>query len=647
MEELFESVWKTPAFHEAADRLRRNWLCRELGMPFEPQTPAELQKVVQASAILACSRNQIIVDEAHSVADGGRGVLLQWVVDDLLRRRSGAQLMFASPGVQNLDVFGQMFGLGDVDALPSAEPTVAQNLLKVTVEDPEVGDVLVQAFDEGRMIEIGTVPLRRRCVTRVERIVALTTSFGHGASNIIYANGAGDAETLADAIAERLERAPTSAQIALARLVAENVHRDYLLVKCVRKGVAFHYSNMPTPVRQAIEDAVRSGDIDYLVCTTTLLQGVNLPAKNLFICKPYKGDNIPLESVDFWNLVGRAGRLLKEFQGNIFLIDYDNWRKKPLDSPRSAAITPAVDAGILQKSDALIGVIERAAGSRADNEGLESVFGRLLDDRLHDQLPLTLARVPGFDPEGATAIRLVEAIANAAGDITLPSSVLRNSPNISPHKQQDLYEELLKRGSLSKDAALGLIPLHPRNSEAYASYCNILELCHRTILNRPSTSRLHLFLGLICLYWMRGRPLPMIVHNQLRRKRPEDDDRDVIRATLKLVENEVRYQCLRLFSCYSAILVEVLRNLGREDALARLPSISLFLELGASDRTTLSLMAMNLSRVVAVRLTAKADSRDLDLEQARAWLQTAPIETFGFSPLLEREIRLVRGERLD
>jgi hypothetical protein len=139
----------------------------------------------------------------------------------------------------------------------------------------------------------------------------------------------------------------------------------------------------------------------------------------------------------------------------------------------------------------------------------------------------------------------------------------------------------------------------------------------------------------------------MIVQNQLRRKRAEDDERDVVRATLKLVENRVRYQCLRLFSCYSSVLVEVLRNLGHEEALSRLPSISLYLELGASDRTTLSLMAMNLSRVVAVRLTPKADNRDMDVDQARAWLQTAPIETFGFSPLLEREIRLARGEVFD
>ncbi len=81
----------------------------------------------------------VIVDEAHSIADQGRGILLQWVVDDLLRRRADAQLLFASPGIRNLDVFGRTFGLDSVETLPSTEPTVAQNFLIVRVTSSRQG----------------------------------------------------------------------------------------------------------------------------------------------------------------------------------------------------------------------------------------------------------------------------------------------------------------------------------------------------------------------------------------------------------------------------------------------------------------------------------------------------------------------------
>src|SRR3546814_3580465 len=68
------------------------------------------------------SADVVIVDEAHSISDGARGVLLQWVVDEFLRRQPDVQLLFASPGISNLDVFGRIFGLGDVERLPSREP---------------------------------------------------------------------------------------------------------------------------------------------------------------------------------------------------------------------------------------------------------------------------------------------------------------------------------------------------------------------------------------------------------------------------------------------------------------------------------------------------------------------------------------------
>jgi replicative superfamily II helicase len=39
----------------------------------------------------------VVVDEAQSISDGARGVLLQWVLDDLLARNIKAQILFASP----------------------------------------------------------------------------------------------------------------------------------------------------------------------------------------------------------------------------------------------------------------------------------------------------------------------------------------------------------------------------------------------------------------------------------------------------------------------------------------------------------------------------------------------------------------------
>ncbi|QCG96406.1 DEAD/DEAH box helicase [Azospirillum sp. TSA2s] len=185
----------------------------------------------------------IIADEAHSISEGARGVLLQWTVEDLLKRLPKAQIIFASPIIRNLDVFGRIFDVSDIITLPSGDATVAQNFIVAAFTDSEIGD-LTLCYAESPFVQtpVGSVVLGYRSVTRVEKLVNLAIHFGRGASNIVYANGAGDAETIALAISSRLNRQPTPRRQALAKLVADTVHWSYALVSCVKQGVAFHYS---------------------------------------------------------------------------------------------------------------------------------------------------------------------------------------------------------------------------------------------------------------------------------------------------------------------------------------------------------------------------------------------------------------------
>lgn len=56
-----------------------------------------------------------------------------------------------------------------------------------------------------------------------------------------------------------------------------------------------------------------------MFCTSTLLEGVNMPAKNVFILNNKNGSN-PFQPIDFWDLAGRAGRLRYELSGNIICL---------------------------------------------------------------------------------------------------------------------------------------------------------------------------------------------------------------------------------------------------------------------------------------------------------------------------------------
>jgi len=589
------------------------------------------------------SADLIVVDEAHSIGETARGVLLQWVIDDLLERSSGAQILFASPNVKNLDIFGRLFGLANVTLFSSSEPTVAQNFLIANVESATTGKVRVSTVGSGtkEISHIADFTLNNTIANRVERLVHISAALGRGHSNIVYANGAAEAETIALQLAEFFaDREQTPGRLALSKLAEETVHEKYALVACAKVGIAFHYSNIPTHLRRAIEAAMSAGHVDFLVCTSTLLQGVNLPAKNIFMFAPTKGKTRPLDSTDFWNLAGRAGRLRREFQGNIFLIDYDSWKKKPLDGPRDAVIVPAIEANVREQNDELVNVIRDVnSGRQIDKANLESTFVRLYSDFHQGRLTATLDRI-GVASNTLMATAISESLVVASASISLPTSVIRNTPNISAHKQQRLFHELSTIIARGRVAARDLIPKHPRESGAFESYAAILERCHRIIFCYDTSKNLHRFHALLAIWWTQGLPFPVIVQRQVERNR-DTIIRTTIRKTLDLIETDIRFQAVRLFGCYISLLVYALEKAGFDDFVTTIPSVPLYLEIGASDKTMISFISLGLSRVSAMKLNELSLRKDLDEKEALAWLRTRSPDVLGLSPLLQKEVEAI------
>ena len=71
------------------------------------------------------SADIITVGRAHSIADRGQNILLQWVVDDLLRHQADAQLHSPAPASAILKC-SATFGLMTWRVFRQREPTVAR-----------------------------------------------------------------------------------------------------------------------------------------------------------------------------------------------------------------------------------------------------------------------------------------------------------------------------------------------------------------------------------------------------------------------------------------------------------------------------------------------------------------------------------------
>ena len=116
----------------------------------------------------------------------------------------------------------------------------------------------------------------------------------------------------------------------LERLHRENLGSDAPAVKCAKYGIFTHHGNMPHGIRSAIEYAMQHNMIRFVICTSTLAQGVNLPIRYLIAANMHQGKEI-MRKPDFLNLIGRVGRAGMHTEGSIIFANpqiYDGRRNR-------------------------------------------------------------------------------------------------------------------------------------------------------------------------------------------------------------------------------------------------------------------------------------------------------------------------------
>jgi Helicase conserved C-terminal domain len=90
-----------------------------------------------------------------------------------------------------------------------------------------------------------------------------------------------------------------------------------LCAAAFRRGVAIHHGRVPRAVGQKLIREFNLSHIRYMICTSTLIEGVNSAAKNVIIFDK----QINRRNYDFFtysNIQGRAGRMFQHFIGKVF-----------------------------------------------------------------------------------------------------------------------------------------------------------------------------------------------------------------------------------------------------------------------------------------------------------------------------------------
>lgn len=266
----------------------------------------------------------LFIDEAHKLSGkNSRGPFYYKTVDMLLKRKKKPHFVFASPNIPNPEVYLKLLTDietdGDDSHLCSTFSPVAQikfsidlNNFTVSVYNDHTGELDYLAEIKDRNASLVSFLLM---FERINREIP----FERKQQTIVYCNGRSKAIENALAFADQLSEIQDNDLNALARDITNEVHGDYYLAQIIKKGVAYHIGYLPAAIRMRIEDMFRRGKITTIFCTSTLLEGVNLPADNLFITdnKIFRKVMTP---VDFRNLIGRVGRIRFNLYGNVFFV---------------------------------------------------------------------------------------------------------------------------------------------------------------------------------------------------------------------------------------------------------------------------------------------------------------------------------------
>jgi hypothetical protein len=150
---------------------------------------------------------------------------------------------------------------------------------------------------------------------------------------LLYVRSPARAHQLARALLRANLGQPTEILASAGDWVGKSYHQDWLVGQALRQGIGIHHGRIPRALAHHIVRLFNSGQLPFLVVTSTLIEGVNTAAANVLIVDNKRARK-NLDFLTYNNIRGRSGRMFRHFVGKVIIFDTppkDN--KAPIDVP--------------------------------------------------------------------------------------------------------------------------------------------------------------------------------------------------------------------------------------------------------------------------------------------------------------------------
>ena len=167
----------------------------------------------------------------------------------------------------------------------------------------------------GGEISVGTTPNFSVTASKVARsrhmtAALLATQVSPDHNFLVLARTVRDAWRTAGVVYDNVREVPeVDGDLDMARrFVASELGEKFPLARYLGRGIGVHHAGLPDDVRHLMEVLMESGRLRTLVATTTIAQGINFPVSGILVSS-YHYPRKRMPHGDFWNLIGRAGRI--------------------------------------------------------------------------------------------------------------------------------------------------------------------------------------------------------------------------------------------------------------------------------------------------------------------------------------------------
>lgn len=273
----------------------------------------------------------VFVDEAHNLLQGDyRNELLASVICILGARNKKTSFKYLTPFICDELNLKIRFLDTPFDKFRISEYVKTERFYFYDFRRGKLTNNLMQ-YDNYLNIWIGS---SKKYKDHIELIKSESLS-----KNIIYANKPKNIEKFSRELCCYLPEIDCPLIKIACKELSKNINSQYFIIECLKKGIVYHHGSMPDNIKLYIENLfIKSKSIKYLICSSTLLEGVNLPIDRIFIIDHRNGRS-NLTSSQFKNLIGRVNRFseifsyneektIKKLESRIYLLGVDSYTSK-------------------------------------------------------------------------------------------------------------------------------------------------------------------------------------------------------------------------------------------------------------------------------------------------------------------------------